>query len=732
MRERCNATPAGKAASLVLLAFIAAMLDEPVAGAATAAPIPMKDRYERAAEFLPWRIGRYVHGARLDPHWSADGRSLWFEEDTAQAARHWRVDLGALRKSPLHARPSESNARPEEARALHAGWLASPNGRWAVRLEGNQLIRIDLRSGAQNPLTSDGVPDHRYGSLRSAITLSEKIAETPDEPDGVWSPDGDRLLTYRVDERALYKMPFLVATVPGAKHQLPWAYFQNATFRYSQKMSRAELIVFDMRDGGRVDLDVPKPYVIANNGASWSRDGRSVFVGLSNPDGMTSTAYAVDAATGRSRPLVTDSAESEIHSHKRFSYLDGGRQVIVYSMRSGWGHLYLHDGATGRLVRPLTKGEWAVSDVVRVDEPHRWIYFAGRGRERGHHPDHSHLYRVSLDGGEPVLLTPEDAQHEVAFSPDGRWFIDTHSTITTPPVHVLRSADGRSSLELMRADITGLEALGWKPPVPFTIRSTDGVSDLHGVLYLPYDLDEARSYPVIESGYFDGDFIQWKFLTTLPWHGSALAMAQLGFAVMEFEGREAFFRSRKHYLHFEDPRATEPGFYDDHILAIRRLAQRYPFLDVSRIGVYGHSNGGWRAARALLQHPEFYKVGVAAAGSHDYGIWRATSPAPPGRKEFDFPTNMEIAGNLRGKLLLMHGLIDDNVHVAQTLQLAQALIDAGKRFDMLILPEKNHRNLWWSGYANLRTWDYFVENLLHEPPPPDVVLPEPASVPGSR
>jgi dienelactone hydrolase len=277
----------------------------------------------------------------------------------------------------------------------------------------------------------------------------------------------------------------------------------------------------------------------------------------------------------------------------------------------------------------------------------------------------------------------------------------------------------------MRADHSELVALGWKPPIPFTVRSTDGVSDLYGVLHLPFDLNPKGSYPIIESGYFDGDFVQWKFLTTLPWHGSALAMAQLGFAVMEFEGREAFFRSRKHYLYFEDPKATEPGFYDDHILAMRQLAQKYPFIDISRVGVYGHSNGGWRAARALLQHPEFYKVGVAAAGSHDYGTWRATRPPKAGQKEFDFPTNMEIAAGLQGKLLLMHGLVDDNVHVAQTLQLAQAFIEAGKRFDLLIMPEKNHRNLWWSGYANLRTWDYFVENLLQQTPP-EVTLPDPA------
>lgn len=695
-----------------------------------AAPTTLKERYERAAEFLPWRVNHLVHGATVQPHWSADGRSFWFEEDTVSGARYWRVDLQGPRKTLLTERPadvSEVSATP--SRPIERGWTVSPNGRWAVVLDDNQIVRIDLTNGQRSPLTTDGVTGYRYGSLNAGLTLTRIRRNDPDAPFGTWSPDGERFLTYRVDERQLHQQPVLMATEPGKLHQLPSVHFNNTAYRYSPKMQRADLMIFDMRDGGRLDLRVPKPFVASNSGVSWSRDGSTVFVGLSDPGGVTSTAYAVDAKSGESRALVTDSRESEIDLRQRFSYLGNGEQVVVYSMRSDWGHLYLHDGRTGKLIRPLTQGEWAVSSVVKVDEHQRMVYFTAKGRERGHHPDHAHLYRVSLNGGAPVLLTPENAQHDVTFSPDGKWFIDTHSTVTTAPVIVLRRADGKSSLELARADISELVAEGWKPPIPFSVKSLDGRSELQGVLYLPHDLDPSQSYPMIESGYFDADFIQWQFLGSLPWHGSALPLSQLGFAVMEFEGREAAYRSSKTRLHFETPEMTAASFYDDRIHAMRELAQRYPFIDVSRVGVYGHSNGGWRAARALLQHPEFYKVGVAGAGSHDYGTWRATAPPKPDQREFDYPTNMEIAGNLQGKLLLMHGLIDDNVHVAQTFQLAQALIDHGKRFDMLIPPELTHNNLWQSGYVNLRTWDYFVENLLHQTPP-DVQLPEPTGAAG--
>ncbi|MBL8270639.1 alpha/beta hydrolase family protein, partial [Steroidobacter sp.] len=194
-------------------------------------------------------------------------------------------------------------------------------------------------------------------------------------------------------------------------------------------------------------------------------------------------------------------------------------------------------------------------------------------------------------------------------------------------------------------------------------------------------------------------------------------------ATMMFDGREAKFRSRKVQSVFDGKKATEPAFYDDHIGAMRQLAKRYPFIDTERVGIYGNSDGGWRAARALLQHPEFYKVAVAVAGSHDYGTWIGTKYPTAEEPEFDWPTNMEIAGQLQGKLLLMHGFVDDDVHIAQTMQLAQALIDANKDFDMFIPPMLEHKQFWRHGYVHRKTWDYFVQHLLHQTPPEGITIP---------
>ncbi|MBL8271736.1 S9 family peptidase, partial [Steroidobacter sp.] len=607
--------------------------------------VPLKERYERAAEMLPWRVERYVYGMSVQPQWSPDGSSVWFEEKSAQGTRYWQIDLRTLQKSALPAKPSKP-----EARALDPAWVPSPNGKWAVRRDGEQLTRVDLATGQQTKLTSDGVADYAYGRVPDSDiqSLSKLRNGLPDQPYGVWSPEGDRFVTYRVDERGLFKLPLIVPVVAGQAHQVPWVHFQNTAFRNSPKVQRADLVIFDMRDGSRVDLQIPQPLVFfeptPKGGLRWSRDGKTVFAAPFNKDGETMTAYAADASTGKARALLTEPAEGEIASEKRFLSVDNGRELVVYSMRSDWGHLYLYDGRTGALKRQLTKGEWAVDDIRRIDDQGRWVYFSARGKERGRHPNNSHLYRVSLDGGSPVLLTPEDAQHDVQFSADGKWFVDTYSTIVTPPVSVLRSVDGKRSVELLRADISALKALGWKPPIPFTVKSVDGVTDLYGALFLPFDVDPSKSYPIVQPQYMGGLYAPRKFLDQN--YLGAMSLAQVGFATMMFDGREAKFRSRKVQSVFDGKKATEPAFYDDHIGAMRQLAKRYPFIDVDRVGIYGNSDGGWRAARALLQHPEFYKVAVAVAGSHDYGTWIGTKYPTAEEPEFDWPTNMEIAGQL--------------------------------------------------------------------------------------
>lgn len=725
-RGRTPLRPGGILAALLGLAGSMS-----AAAPVVAATPDLHARYEHAIEYLPWRIERYVHGMNVSPNWSEDGRSFWFEETTPEGSRYWRVELDGLRKTALDARPQAPGATGLQ---LDPEWVPSPNGRWAVRRDGNQLARIELATGRQTVLTTDGEPDYAYGRVPDSDiqSLSKQRAGFPDLPYGLWSPEGDRFLTYRVDERMMYKLPFVVP-ITGEAHQIPWVHFQNTAFRFEDRVQQAELMIFDMRDGSRVDLQIPKPLVIfeptPKGGLRWSEDGSTVFAAPFNRDNETLTAYAADAASGRARPLVTDTMPSEIASEKRFTHVDNGAEIIVYSMRSDWGHLYLYDGRTGTLKNAITEGAWTVRDIKRVDAANRWIYFTASGREAGRDPYYVHLYRVRFDGSGLTLLTPENAQHDVWFSPGGSHFVDRYSTVTEPPVTVLRRADGGHTLELARADASGLEQLGWRPPERFIVKSADGVTDLYGVLFLPHDLDPAKSYPIVEPAYMGGTSTPTRFLQ--QGYGG-IALAQLGFAVMIFDGRETLYRSRSLRKGFEGESSNEPSFYDDHIAAMRQLAERYPFIDVERTGIYGHSNGGWRAARALLQHPDFFKVAVATAGSHDYGTWINGAYPIPGQAPYDHPNNMEIADRLEGKLLLMHGYLDDDVHPAQTLQLAEALIQAGKDFDMFIPPSYEHKMFWGMGLVYRKTWDYFVQHLLGVTPPAGIRIPDSDAPPFQR
>lgn len=701
--------------------------------------VDYKPRYEHASEYLPWRLARHVQGMSVQPHWSADGNSFWFEWDTASGATYVQLGLtgqGAegVTKTTLTQRPKQGPAGTAAPRDV----IVSRNGQWGVRVKDGNLYRIEMANGKQTQLTFDAEPDYVYGLVPNSDlrSLSKRLAGDPLLAFGVWSPDGHSFLTYRVDERGLYKLPFVVPTVPGAKHQVPYVHFQNTAWPDSEKIQLAELMVFDMRTGKRTNLAIPKPRVAfeptPEGGLRWSPDGTKVFAAPESLDYRSITVYEADVATGKVRAVASDSAKlpfrPDVDEAKRFYLVGNGEQIILYSERSDWGHFYLYDGATGKLKNAITQGDWAVHEVKRVDSEGGWLYFTAGGREPDRDPYYSHLYRVRLDGSDLTLLTPENAQHKVQFSPDGRYFIDSYSTVSEPPVHVLRSADGKQLAELGKADISGLTKLGWTAPIRFSTKAADGKTDLYGVLFLPSDFDENRSYPIIDAQYSGTQRVvaPREFLKD-SWN--AIALAQVGFAVMHFDARATPLRRQSMQDIGFGTGVAAPAILEDHIAAMKQLAERYKFIDIERTGIYGHSWGGYRAARALLQFPDFFKVGIATAGSHDNFLFVSGHNRWYGRPQeypdsYEHQSNMELAGNLKGKLLLAHGAVDDDVHMALTLQLADALIRENKDFDLFIHPTRNHKDLWQDGYMNRKAWDYFVQNLLHGMPPTGVKVPD--------
>lgn len=698
-------------------------------------PVDLKERYEHASNYLYWKRDDLVQGLEIDAHWSDDGRSFWYEEEGPEGSRYFQVDLAnGASKTELVEKP----AQPKSKVSYPADVVPSHNGKWGVRVIGGNLYQLNLETGEQAQLTFDAEPDYVYGLVpHSDIrSLSKRLAGDILKPYGIWSPDGNSFLTYRVDERDLYKLPFVVAIAPGEEHQKPFVHFQNTAFPDSDKVQQAELIVFHMEDKKRVDLEIPKPIMAftptPEGGLRWSPDGNRVYAAPETPDYKTLTVYEADAQTGKARPIASDKAEltfrPDVDEALRFFLVGNGEEIILYSERSDWGHYYLYDAATGQLKNAITQGDWAVQGIEHIDSENRWLYFIAGGREPGTDPYYAHLYRVRFDGTDLTMLTEGEAHHDLDFSPDGQYFIDSYSTPDTPPTHVLRSNAGELIAELGQANIDRLEKLGWTKPIRFKVKAADDKTDLYGVLFLPADFDETKSYPIIDAQYSG---TQWLHAprSFLDDNLSAMALSQVGFAVMHFDGRATPFRSQSMQDIGFGTGVASPVILEDRIAAMKQLAERYSFIDLERVGIYGHSWGGYRAARALLQFPDFYKVGVAAAGSHDnylfvYGHNRWYGRPAEYPDSYKNQSNMELAANLEGKLLLAHGHVDDDVHVALTLQLADALIKENKDFDLFIHPTRNHKDLWQDGYMTRKTWDYFVEHLRGEEPPMGVKVPD--------
>ncbi|MGH7733256.1 MAG: prolyl oligopeptidase family serine peptidase, partial [Gemmatimonadales bacterium] len=388
-----------------------------------------------------------------------------------------------------------------------------------------------------------------------------------------------------------------------------------------------------------------------------------------------------------------------------------------------WGHLYLYDLATGKLKSRITSGDWPVLQVLRIDEKSRTIWFVGAGREAGD-PYFRHFYSIRMDGSKLTLLTPEDADHNVTLSPDGKYFVDSYSTPTTPPITVIRNADGKLLVSADKTDITALVAAGWKPPVPITVKARDGKTDLYGLMYLPTNLDSIRKYPIVNNVYPGPQTGSVGTRSFVAARGDAQALAELGFVVVQLDAMGTPMRSKAfHDAYYGD--MGDNGL-PDQVAGMKQLATRYRFIDIDRAGIWGHSGGGFATADAMFRYPDFFKVGIAESGNHDNREYEddwgeryqgLEARQADGSSNYDDQANQNIAKNLKGKLLLAHGTTDNNVPPYNTFLVVDALIKANKDFDMLLLPNQRHGYAAESSYMMRRRWDYFVRNLLGAEPP---------------
>jgi len=439
-----------------------------------------------------------------------------------------------------------------------------------------------------------------------------------------------------------------------------------------------------------------------------------------------------DAATGAIRDVFDETAATQFESgtgRVNWHVLPASNEVIWFSERDNWGQLYLYDLASGKLKHQITRGDGNVTQLLRIDEKTRTLYFQGVGKEAGRDPYFRHFYKIGMDGRGLTLLTPENADHDIGLSPSGKYFVDNYSRPEAPTVSVVRNTLGQGILLLEKIDLTRLVATGWKPPVPITVKARDGKTDLYGLLYVPTNLDSTKKYPLINHIYpgpQTGSVGTRSFNAT---RGDAQSLAELGFVVMELDGMGTPWRSKA----FHDAYYANMGdnTLPDQIAGMKELAARYRWIDIDRAGIYGHSGGGFATADAMFRYPDFFKVGISESGNHDNRVYEddwgeryqgLEVRDGKGGSNYDDQANQNLAKNLKGKLLLAHGTMDNNVPPDNTLLVVDALIKANKDFDLLMLPNQAHGYGDESNYMTRRRWDYFVKNLLGVEPPKNYEL----------
>lgn len=699
--------------------------------------------HRKVAEGLSAVLGRTIDVDRLPFEafrYATDGNAVHVMADE----KHWRCSTVG------------SACTQETIPSNDPGSVMSPDGRWLAFVKQNNLWLRSVDGQEQFALTTDGEQHHAYATAagNNIIAIEGRLRGLPQAPVVSWSADSKRLLTHQLDERKVREIS-LIQAVPPDNGARPLTH----TWRYSMAtdpdLATVEHWILDVerRSARRVDLaPIPTGFLtsIEAREAWWAPDGERLYILARSRYFKKITLHEVDARSGKARELVAESGRtfveaSSIGRRPMVHVLRNG-DVIWFSERDGHGHLYLYDGTTGRLRRQLTTGDWSVRGIARLDEEKRAIYVIGTERERGRDPYFKHYYRVDFDG-RVTLLTPEDATHSVTsaddsvleesddpfvspaqsfgFSASGKYFLDTLSRPDQPPATVLRRADGHLICEIERTDLEALGFDGLTLPERFDVLAANGKTRIFGTIFRPSHFDADKKYPVLDSIYpgpqLSRVFPAFADSVFDPMY--AQAFAQLGFIVVLVDGRGTPGRS-KTFLDESYAKLGQAGHLDDHVAALRQLAARNPSMDLTRVGVYGSSGGGYAAARAMFTHPDFYKAAVAAAGNHDQrgylSIWGETYNGPDDGGNYAQAANAALAANLQGKLLLIHGDMDANVHPSLTLQVANALIEHNKDFEMLIVPNVGHHVL--KGYALRRAWDFLVRHLMGAEPPENYTM----------
>lgn len=714
--------------------------------------------YNRAYSLRQKFSGYQVYHSDVNPHWVTGTSSFWYLQRTPQGNEYLLVDADRQTRRPLFVRDSltmqlqRSLGRNVDARNLpldkgnleasldvfrfvcdgynwryeiaanrltreskvpphrkgrhwmetddEKGWgpVTSPDGKYEAYIKNDNIFVRDKASGRERQLSQDGTLSNYYSSYIQ------------------WSPDSRKVLSCRI--RPVQKR-YVYYVESSPRDQLQPKLHQQEYAKPGDELPFKVPCIFHVETGQRC---IPETSLFAHQYSlsylRWDADSKSVTFEYNERGHKTYRVLELSAEDGKVRTLIEEKEEKYVNYPLIYrNYLQDGKHILWTSERDNYNHLYLYDRTTGRPVRQITKGRWYVRGVQHVDEQNQWIYFSANGMNPKEDPYLIHYYRIGFDGKGLVELTPDEGMHQAWFSSDYRYLVDVYSKVDTPPVAVLRDArTGWQIMPLEQADISRLEANGWRAPEVFSAKGRDGKTDIWGVIYRPTNFDPSRKYPVVEYIYSGpgGQHVPKSFSSYNWWMTS---LAELGFIVVQVDGMSTSFRSKE----FEEVcyKNLKDAGLPDHIAWLQEAARRYPYMDLDRVGIFGSSAGGQEAMSAVLFHPEFYKAAYSACGCHDNRMdkiwWNELWMGYPVDSSYIESSNVEQAHRLERPLMLVVGEMDDNVDPASTMQVVNALIKANKDFELVVVPGAGHTM--GDNFGEHKRYDFFVRHLMGVEPP---------------
>lgn len=746
-----------------------------------------KANFELAEKFTTQKMEKMASSLSVDPNWFKDENRFWYEYKNTDGKNWYVVDAEKRTKRTLFdkedmaAQLAELFKKPFNSKDLPLKDFEYNKGKGlftfhvdsievTYKLENRKLVKGDSLKKKPDEKWITYSPDSTWIAFARTHNLYIMKTDDPDSTEHQFTTDGEKWYSYQFDEKDTTSTKRLRARVEWFKHSRKlfsrrqdkrkmgdlWVINslkkrpELETYKYSmpgeKHVAQTEVVVFDIESkqsiklkieiDGWKDLRMGNGRRSANTGFFTSKDSDDLYFIVRDRTWKKIAVCKANTTTGEVEVVISE--ESNPYVSRRFAdvaVIEDGKEFIWWSERTGWGQLYRYD-SKGTLKKRITNGYFIVGDMMKIDTLKQVIYFRGFGREKGVDPNYTMNYRINFDGTGLKLLSPENATHSFSMSDKMGYFVDNYSRVDMPPRSVLRDVTGRVVMELEETDISRMVEAGWKMPAVFTVKAADDVTDLYGVMWKPFDFDPAKKYPIIAYVYPGPQVEPFPISFTLTGsRARTVPLAQVGFVVIAMGQRGGSPLRSKYYHNY--------GYGDlrdyplaDNKYGIEQLAARHSFIDIKRVGIFGHSGGGFMSTAAILTYPDFYKVAVSSAGNHDNNVYNNSwSEVHNGiqektRKvkkkneageaveedstywEARIESNTELARNLKGKLLLVHSDRDNNVHPANTIRMADALMKEGKRFDFMLMPGQRHGFGKYTPYFERMMWYYFAEHLL--------------------